>query len=312
MSTIIITGVNGFVGEHLARACKEEGHKVVGVGHEPTVGEKVKDIVDEYAGCDLTDEAQVKERVSFKDINTVIHLAGLPSVTMSFEQPKRFIADNSAMLINLFEAARDQQLEKNPRFVVISSGAVYSPGQSMPITEEGQVTHNSPYAISKLLNENLCDYYRSRGFEAIVARPFNHTGPGQLPGFLLPDLAKQVKKAQEAGDAMMAGNLKSRRDYTDVRDIAKAYLALATQEKLNHNLYNVCSGRSVSGEEILDAIVTTLGIEEPAIEVDQSRIRPNDPPDIYGSHERLKIDTGWEPQISFKGQTIPDFLKTGG
>jgi GDP-4-dehydro-6-deoxy-D-mannose reductase len=192
---------------------------------------------------------------------------------------------------------------------MVSSGAVYESSQPMPITEASKVTHGSPYAISKLLGEMLGDYYQKRGIDSIVTRPFNHTGPGQGKGFLLPDMTRQLSELGESG-VLKVGNITTRRDYTDVRDVVKAYAALATAPEVKNRLYNVCSGKSRSGEEIIDLIAKTLYGENAKAntEVDQSRIRPNDPPEIFGSTEQLKADTGWETTIPFE-QTVRDYVE---
>jgi GDP-4-dehydro-6-deoxy-D-mannose reductase len=213
------------------------------------------------------------------------------------------------MIINLFEATLAQKPANIPRFIMVSSGAVYESSQPMPITEASKVTHGSPYAISKLLGEMLGDYYQKRGIDSIVTRPFNHTGPGQGKGFLLPDMTRQLSELGESG-VLKVGNITTRRDYTDVRDVVKAYAALATAPEVKNRLYNVCSGKSRSGEEIIDLIAKTLYGENAKAntEVDQSRIRPNDPPEIFGSTEQLKADTGWETTIPFE-QTVRDYVE---
>ncbi|MGH7196907.1 MAG: NAD-dependent epimerase/dehydratase family protein [Candidatus Saccharimonadales bacterium] len=305
--TILVTGINGFVGHHLAAELKSRNLSVIGLGHDGRPTEEVSKYIDTYIGCDLTNEAAVKE-VDFSKVDVIIHLAGLASQGMSFAEPRRFIADNSAMIINLFEAAMSQQLNHKPRFIVVSSGAVYDNNQPMPLTEDSRTTNASPYVISKLLTEDLCGYYQSRGFDCVIARPFNHIGPGQSPGFLLPDLVSQIREATESKEPMKVGNLKSRRDYTDVRDVVKAYALLATTEKLHHRLYNICSGGSTSGEELLAMITKELYAKKVNVVVDPNKLRPNDPPEIYGSYERLAIDTGWKPTLPLE-TTIRDFIK---
>jgi GDP-4-dehydro-6-deoxy-D-mannose reductase len=137
-----------------------------------------------------------------------------------------------------------------------------------------------------------------------VARPFNHIGPHQGPGFLLPDLLRQLRSSPP-DRPLRVGNLATRRDYTDVRDVARAYLALATAPELAHDVYNVASGSSHSGLEILEALSAALGRATPPLEVDESLIRATDPPLIVGDAARLRSDTGWSPTVPF-ATTIAD------
>lgn len=309
MSTqrILVTGINGFVGQHLVRELKGQGIAVVGTASSQAAPD-VAGLLDDFIACNLTDLESVS-KIDFSNLTAVIHLAALSNQGMSFDQPQKFIADNSAMIINLFEATLAQKPAHNPRFIMVSSGAVYESAQPMPLTEESRVTHGSPYAISKLLGEMLGDYYQKRGIDSIVVRPFNHTGPGQGKGFLLPDMVKQLSELGESG-VLKVGNITTRRDYTDVRDVVKAYVALATAPEVKNRLYNVCSGKSRSGEEIIDLIAKTLYGENAKAntEVDQSRIRPNDPPEIFGSTERLHADVGWQTTIPFE-QTVRDYVE---
>lgn len=290
---IIVTGINGFVGKHLARELANNGLEVVGVSREETVHDEISGIVHEYHSVDMTREWPAIMG------DAVIHLAGLAAVGPSFDAPQDYLNLNSAMLTNMAEYYLAQ--DKKPRIISISSGAIYDPNQPLPITEESAIGYTSPYAVSKVLNELQCKYYRNRGLECIVARPFNHIGPGQLPGFLVPDIIEQLKR----GDEIKVGNITTRRDYTDVRDIARAYRLLATTPELHFDTYNACSGKSVQGESIVELVKNASGKPHATVTVDQSKIRPTDIANIYGSAERLKQDTGWQPEIALE-QTIVD------
>lgn len=306
MSKILVTGANGFVGKHVIAELHENGHEVIGVGGPHIMGQVDDGLFVEYRVCDLTDTEQVS-KMDFRNIDAIIHLAGLANIGMSFDQPKRFIGDNGAITINLLESVFQQSVK--PRVVIISSGAVYSPRQTLPISESGDIAMSSPYVVSKILTENIASYYRSRGIDCIVARPFNHIGPGQGPGFLLPDLSLQVKEALKTHVDIVVGNLSTKRDYTDVRDVAKAYRLLATTEKLTQDVYNVCSGKSVPGQYFLDTLLKILSPDDKlAVSVDKSRFRPNDAPDIFGDSGHLRADTGWEPTVTLE-QTIRDFVE---
>ncbi|MCA9346788.1 GDP-mannose 4,6-dehydratase, partial [Candidatus Saccharibacteria bacterium] len=166
------------------------------------------------------------------------------------------------------------------------------------------------YVVSKQLMEEAVAEYREKGLKVIIVRPFNHSGPGQLPGFLVPDLGEQILSARRENKPLLVGNLDTKRDYTDVRDVAKAYVELATcdETKLTHNLYNICSGKSVKGTEILRLLAKAFEAEDLKVEIDPSRIRPNDVMDIFGSHDKLSNDTGWQPTIPLD-QMINDYTR---
>lgn len=297
---IAITGINGFVGKHLTRELVNNDIDVVGIGREDIVDPEIAELLNEYIHQDI---AEAWPNIH-PPVDAVINLAGLAAVGSSFEHPQDYIDINSAIVTNMCEYYLKQ--DKKPRIISVISGAIYSPDQPMPLTEGSAIALNSPYAVSKVLNEKQLAYYRGRGLGCIAVRPFNHIGPGQLPGFLVPDLIEKLEKADESG-VIEVGNLKTRRDYTDVRDVARAYRLLATAKNLTHDTYNVCSGESHSGEEILAKIQEKMGKEHITVQVDQTKIRPNDPMDIYGSADRLAKDTEWVPDVSLD-QTIEDAL----
>jgi GDP-4-dehydro-6-deoxy-D-mannose reductase len=296
---VVITGINGFVGHHLARELSKQNVDVVGVSQDPEVSESIKDIVSEYHGADL-----IAGWPAIENVDAVIHLAGLAAVGPSFDKPQFYINANSAMLTNLCEYYVKQ--DKKPRIISVSSGAIYDSNQPMPITEDSQVGFSSPYAVSKILTENQCNYYRNRGLECIVVRPFNHIGPGQAPGFILPDFFKRLSET-EAGSVIKVGNINTKRDYTDVRDIVDAYTKLALAPTLSHALYNVCSGKSIAGSEILDMLKGAMGKQDVQFEVDPALVRPTDIMDIYGDSSRLRNELNWQPTHDIN-QTVKDFV----
>ncbi len=304
MPKIMVTGVNGFVGQHLARELSERGCDIVGVGHDNEPNQNIRQILTHYVQCDLTEQAQVAS-LDIDKLDAVISLAGLANVGRSFGDPEGYKHINVAVFALLAERLAKES--PDTRVVAVSTGAVYDPEQPMPLTETSKTKQSSPYAESKLLMEQEAARLAKAGLDVVVARPFNHSGPGQLPGFLIPDLYQKITDAQTADGIIKVGNLKTRRDYTDVRDIVRAYCDLALSPRLNEGVYNVCSGLSRSGEEILNLMLDALGASDVKVQVDQSLIRPNDPVDLYGSYARLKADTGWMPQIPFE-QTIKDFV----
>lgn len=297
MSKILVTGSNGFVGKHLTGELLAHNHKVLGVGGSqvPSDGDEgVEQII-----LDLTKREET-DKIDFSDITGVVHLAGMAAVGPSFDDPMLYMDVNVGIEVNLFETALKQGAR--PRFIIISSGTLYDPRADQPLTEQSSIFPNSPYAVSKLGQEQMAQYYASRGFEVIIARPFNHIGPGQGLGFIVPDFAQQliaIEKGEQ--DKMSVGNLDAQRDYTDVRDIACAY-RLLLEKGVSGETYNICSGTPTSGHDILKGLSEAAALE-PQVAQDPSRMRPSDIPVLTGSHDKLSKDTGWQPQIS-----LPDTL----
>lgn len=301
MKRILITGVNGFVGNHLARELLSNDLAVIGIGGpnspEPTVS------LSEYHQINLNDAAAV-EAIDFSQVDGIIHLAGLAAVGPSFDNPMEYVQSNIGMEINLFSALQKQAA--HPRVVVVSSGSLYDASATLPLVETSPVFPSSPYAVSKLGQENMAQYYASRGFETMIARPFNHIGPGQRPGFLIPDLIQQVV-AVERGiqSSISVGNLDAGRDYTDVRDIVRAYRLLLETGDAGQT-YNICSGTPVTGRTIVESIMAEAGMKTEIVQ-DPTRMRPADAPIIYGDHSKLTKKTGWQPSIAL-AKTLSDTL----
>jgi len=302
MNRVLVTGANGFVGSHLVKELHEHNVEVVGIGGAHGSGERSQ-YIDEYMQLDLMNPAEVS-RIDLRPIESIIHLAGLAVAGASFDDPLNYIATNIGIETNLFELALKQGAQ--PRFLTISTGALYDPKAPLPLTEKSAVVPSSPYAVSKLGQEQMAQYYQMRGFDCIVARPFNHIGPGQNLGFIVPDLIKQVVDCERSKTTeVLVGNLDAKRDYTDVRDIVRAYRLLLEHGK-SGEIYNICSGHAVSGHEILE-LITTETHSTPQVRTDPSRMRPSDIPVLYGAHTKITADTGWQPTIPLE-DTIRDVV----
>ena len=302
MKKILVTGANGFVGQHLVKELSENGISIVGIGGQ--IGSKSKSpLVSEYVVTDLKDPDAVKQ-IDFRDIDGVIHLAGLAAVGPSFGNPMDYITTNVGIQTNMFEAAMEQGAR--PTFLIISSGSLYDAKAPLPLTETSKVIPSSPYAVSKLGQEQVAAYYGQRGFTCIIARPFNHIGPGQNPGFIVPDVAEQIVAVEKGNAAsVMVGNLDASRDYTDVRDIARAYRLLIEKGE-SGEIYNICSGKAVSGHDIVNGLLSAAGSHAPT-QQDPKRMRPSDNPEIYGDNSKLVEATGWKPEIDLE-QTLADVI----
>lgn len=292
----LVTGASGFVGQHLMRYLAETGNETDGIG---------QDVSGSAISCyqlNMLNDRDVAD-FNFKPYNAIFHLAGLAAVGSSFSNPRKYIDSNAGMEINLFESMLMQK--SNPRILIISTGNIYDPTR-LPLTEDYSINPSNPYAISKITQELLGQYYGRLGFEVIIARPFNHCGPGQAEGFIVADLAKQIAMAEKSGhDKIRVGDLSSKRDYTDVRDIVRGYAAIMEKGKPGE-VYNVCSGHPRSGQEILEGLLAHSKARL-MVEKDPALIRPSEIKEIYGSYDKLKQDTGWEPTIPFS-QTLGDVL----
>lgn len=304
---ILVTGVNGFVGHHLTNELKSRDCRVYGVGQQPGAASDLSQVLDAYFSVDLTVPDQVAT-LPLSEVSAVISLAGLADVGRSFKEPERYMQVNTAVINNLNRALLDQDLT-NVRHIAVSTGAVYDSSQAPPFHEDSRLTeHDSPYVASKIAMEKSCQDFRQQGVDLVIVRPFNHIGPGQEPGFLLPDLVSQTRHAITEGEAIKVGNLETRRDYTDVRDVARAYGLLALAKTVEWPVYNVCSGRSVSGQKILEMVLDQLAHDQkPAVVVDPAKFRPSDAPNIYGDFSRLHRETGWQPAIPIE-KTVEDFI----
>ena len=291
---LVVTGVDGFVGRHLAGIAAKDGIEVFGISRSESPSGELSEHLAGYVSADLREGWP---GAAPRDA-TIIHLAGLAAVGPSFDRPQGYLTGNSAMMTHLGEAALRNR--SGGRIIVVSTGAVYAQkADESPRVESDPVAETSPYVVSKLLVEHQASYYRNRGLGTVVARPFNHFGPGQGPGFIVPDLLAKLRSL-DAGAPLDVGNLETRRDYTDVRDVARAYLDLAFADAaLKHETYNIASGVARSGREILEALCATLGRDVPTLRVDASRIRPTDPAIIAGDATRLRHDTGWMPVHEF-------------
>lgn len=300
----LITGVNGFVGQHLARELKKRGDEVVGTGLNPKAEAAIADLLNDYWRCDLSDAAAV-DKLELANIEVIYSLAGLANVGASYGRPGEYIKTNVDVAANL---ARTLVAKKSSAlFVAVSSGTVYEPAQPMPLREESALAKDgSPYAQSKMRMEEALHELTEEGLRLVIVRPFNHAGPGQEAGFIIPDLYDKLMLAKKTGQ-ISVGNLKSRRDYTDVRDVVRAYADLGAAKQRAENIYNVCSSQATTGQTILDLLIKDLGIQKIEIVSDHSLLRPNDPPEIYGSSERLQMEIGWRPTIGLE-QTIKDFV----
>jgi GDP-4-dehydro-6-deoxy-D-mannose reductase len=299
---VLVTGATGFAGSHLMDVVrKQDGVEAYGTSAHASD-------VDHIVPIDLTEADAVERLLEDTKPDVIYHLAAFASPAESFKRPVEAINSTLEMQVNIYESCL--KLGIHPRVVVVSSGQIYGRAEAsqLPLKETNPLDFASPYAVAKVGQENLASLYGKRGIESVVARPFNHIGPRQQPGFLISDLSKQIAELESApGDAKMrVGNLASKRDFTDARDIVRAYTLLA-EKGVAGEVYNVCTGTSRSGQEMLDMLLK-LSHKQIETEPDPERMRPADIPDLYGDASKIKRDTGWEPQIPLE-QTLADTLE---
>ncbi len=297
----LITGGGGFVGRHLAALLESAGHEVQALDLRSPHG------MAAHHECDVRDFDRVVALVRSIAPEWVVHLAAWSSVGTSFHNPTGAFSINAQGTINILEAVRGLGLKA--KVLVVSSGEVYGAAEEEgPVGEEAPIAPVSPYALGKACGELSALYYGNQGgVELIIARAFNHTGPGQTEIFALPGFAKQVAEAERGlrEPVIYVGNLDVVRDFTDVRDVVRAYLLLL-EKGAPGSIYNVCSGRGRRLRDLAELLVT-LSTAKVRIEVEEGRWREAEIPYLVGDNGRIARDVGWRPSIPVE-QTIEDTL----
>lgn len=287
-----VTGGGGFSGRHLIDVLRSRGQ-------DPKAPER-----DEL---ELLDADAVRAVVRELRPPAVYHLAALASVPASWEDPRTTLIENLESTLSVLEAVRCEA--PDAAVVVAGSGEVYGAPERLPVDEEAPLRPQNPYAVSKAAGDLLAAQYAdSHGLRVIRTRSFNQAGPGQSDLYVLGTLTRQVAEAELAGAdaaAIRLGNLDSRRDFTDVRDVARAY-ADAVDAEAQPAAYNLCSGVAVSVRDLLELLSRAARVEV-RHEVDPERVRPHDVPEIRGSNERIRAAAGWKPEIPLE-QTVADAL----
>jgi GDP-4-dehydro-6-deoxy-D-mannose reductase len=309
---VLITGIDGFVGNHLARYLINRGYEIVGVDISTEHSEK-----DLWAKAsnkasimlikgDLRDEQKVDELFENYAFDLVFHLAAQSSVKLSFENPAETFSININGTLNILEAI--SRLERHPKTLVISSSEIY--GQlkpdEVPVSENAPLKPVNPYAVSKAAVDLMVyQYWKAYNLPVYLARAFSHSGPGQRTVAVLSDWAFQAAKV-ELGlrpPEISVGNMDVTRDYTDVRDTIAAYYLILGKGQPGRP-YNVCSGTGYKIAHLLDIIIS-FSSKKIEIVPDPSRLRPVDIPILIGSPERLRSETYWRPEIKIE-QTLRD------
>ena len=288
---VLVTGASGFVGRHLLAALAEAGHAAIAAGG-PADGAP-------FVPLDLRDAAGVARVVADAHPDHIVHLAGQAFVPRSIADPLETFAVNAGGTANVLEAARRFRDATGTavRTLIVSSAEVYGiqRPERMPLDESALLRPHNPYAASKAAAELYArSYAQTYDLFVAIARPFNHIGPGQDARFAVASFAQQIAQIAAGGPKIMqVGNLEAQRDFLDVRDVVRAYLALLANAG-SGEVYNICSGRAVALREVLRQLITIARV---AVEIrdDPERMRPSDVPLLLGEAAKLRSATGWEP-----------------
>lgn len=308
---VLITGITGFVGSHLADFLLKKGDiEIYGIERWRSRTENIEHIKNRITlmGCDIRDASSVKKLIEKIKPDRIFHLAAQSFVLTSWHAPQETLTTNIIGELNVFEAVRE--LGINPIIQIAGSSEEYGlvKENELPVKETNPLRPLSPYAVSKVGQDLLgYQYYKSYGLNIIRTRGFNHSGPRRGEVFVCSDFAKQIakieKKKQEP--VIHVGNLEAIRDFTDVRDMVKAYW-LATEKGEPGEVYNICSGKGYKIKEVLD-ILLKLTKEKIEIKKDPKRMRPSDVPVLVGDCKKFRKATGWKPEIPFE-KTLEDLL----
>jgi GDP-4-dehydro-6-deoxy-D-mannose reductase len=288
--TLLVTGASGFVGHYVRRL----------IGGVP--------FDDNGKEVDLRDAAHVRSALERIRPERVIHLAAQSAVPAAFEHPLETMEVNFIGTLHLLTALRDTGFRG--RMLYIGSGDVYGvvPEAQLPITEDQPLKPRNPYAVSKVAAEALCyQWSQTEGFEIVLTRPFNHVGPGQGRRFAVSDFAAQIAEIGQGRrePVLRVGDVDVTRDYTDVRDVVRAYGLLLEQGR-NGEVYNVCSGRERVIRSVIESLFALAGVRAEIV-AEPQRMRPNEQRRTQASNRKLNQAVGWAPEIPWE-RTLGDLL----
>lgn len=304
---VLITGATGFAGRHLTTYCAALGHEVhalVRPGREAAAGPGAVG-----HAADLRNHRSVAGVLRDADPDAVLHLAGASSVGSSFADPVGTWDVNLGGTVAVLEALR--QVAPRTPALIVTSGEIYGrvPVEDLPVTVDTPLRPLSPYGASKAAADLAAGQYREAyGVHAVRVRAFNHVGPGQDPRFVLPNVARQIARAEAEGlerVEVRVGNLDTRRDFTDVRDMVRAYWLLLERGDPDV-VYMACRGYSMPVRRLIEGLAPHARIPVTFVS-DGGLRRPGEQPDLYGSPARLCADTGWKPEIPID-TTLADTL----
>ncbi len=307
---VLITGITGFAGSYLARHYLDEGAQVHGIRRPGSSLDRIADLGARirFHELDLRQGEGVREIIEHARADNIFHLAASSNVAGSFENPVDTYLSNMTCQIHLLDAVRQSGLY--PRIHIAGSSDEYGRvlPDEIPIKEDNALRPLSPYAVSKVTQDLMgYQYHRNYGLWIVRTRAFNHTGPRRAESYAASNFAKQIALIEQGASepVVHVGNLDVVRDFTDVRDVARAY-ALCVERGLAGEVYNVSSGRGIRIGDILETLMSfTSGKIE--VQVDHGRLRADDIPVLIGDSSRIEKRTGWRPRIPLK-TTLEDLL----
>lgn len=290
MKKVLIFGGYGFAGKYLIEEFKNNGYEVFATGL------KKEDTDSNSFICDVLDKENVYKIINTVQPDYVVNMAAISSVGKSWKIPGETIEINICGTVNILEAVR--QINNNIKVLLIGSSEEYEACNS-PIDESAKLNANNPYGISKLTQEMLATLYREH-FNMLIyyVRVFNHTGVGQNDDFVIPSWCKQIARISNSGKpgVVKVGNLTVRRDFSNVKDIVRAYRMVLESDDC-YTIYNIGSGKSVQLKDILYYIIS-LSNQSITVETEQAMIRPIENPIICCNHSLITEKLGWKPKYS--------------
>lgn len=302
---IVVTGAAGFAGGHLLDALVAAGEtEVVGWRRPASAGEETPTTAVAWRDVDVLDSAAVRRALEEDRPAIIYHCAGAPHVGQSWASVRHTLETNVLGTHHMLEA--DRILHLQARILVTGSAAVYRPSER-PLTEDDPAIPATPYGVSKLAQEQLALRAAAEGQHVFVTRSFNHIGPRQSPDFAASSFARQIALAEidKGPRVLKVGNLSTRRDFSDVRDTVRAYIAIIEHGRRGE-IYNVCSGVHTTMQSLLDRLIAGATVPL-SVEQDPALYRPADAAAVVGDYRRLRTDTGWCPRFPLN-RTIRDLL----
>lgn len=299
MKKVLVTGIGGFAGSHLAEHLLSKKIEVFGFYHPDHSTEKVDHLKLQVKllACDLFNFREVLKHLDQLKPDYVFHLAAFSSPSLSFKQPQQALRTNIFGQLNLLESL--VRIKSKAKILIVGSADEYGiiDDQYLPANEQTPLSPISPYAVSKVTQDILgLQYYLRNNLAIVRVRPFNHIGPRQSADFVVSAFAAQIAKIEAKGDGpIYVGNLENYRDFTDVRDMVRAYLLSVEKGKVGQ-VYNIGTGTPVKIKDILKML---LSLSKVKIQVKQlkSRQPPVDIKKIYCDPAKFKKETGWQPKI---------------
>ncbi len=305
MKNVLITGCSGFLSSYLINELEKDNNRILGLTEDKSFTSDRFEVI--YA--DIRDKDKIADTIKNFSPEIIYHLAAVSNVGFSWKNPQLTYEINFIGSSNLFEAAN--KYSPYVKIILMSSAEVYSKIKFGKLSEESATSPNSPYALSKLAMEMAGDLYKS-DMSIVKVRSFNFTGPGQNISFVSPDFASQIVKIEKGltEPIIKVGNLSAKRDFSDVRDIAR-YLTVIGREGISGEIYNTCSGDVYSISEILK-IMLGFSYAEIKVVVEEGRLRPVDKPLLAGDNSKIKNEFGLEPKYDLKNTLldIMDFYRT--